>query len=79
MIICLLCKKTRQKLSGLTRISSYMSFEEKRIVLKPFVKYHFGYSPLTQMFHSSKANVKINHIHKRAQRIVYNVNIWLFE
>ena len=29
------------------------------------------YCPLTQMFHSSKVNVKVNHIHKRAQRIVY--------
>lgn len=57
MIIYLICvKKPGRKLSGLAQISSYMSFEEKLIFLKLFVKCQFGYCPLTQMFHSRKAN-----------------------
>ena len=74
-----LCKKAGRKLSALSRISNYMSFEKKRILLKAFVESQFGYSPLTWMFHSRKANAKINHIHERAFRIVYKDNNSSFE
>ena len=55
-------KKAGRKLSALSRISNYMSFEKKRILLKAFVESQFGYFPLTSMFHSRKANSKINHV-----------------
>ena len=38
-----LCKKAGRKLSALSRISNYMSFEKKRILLKTFVESRFGY------------------------------------
>ena len=39
-----LCKKAGKKLSALSRISNYMSFEKKkRILLKAFVESWFGY------------------------------------
>ena len=60
-----LCKKAGRKLSALSRISNYMSFEKKRILLKAFVESQFGYCPLTWMFYSRKANSKINYIHER--------------
>ena len=74
-----LCKKPGRKLSALSRISNYMSFEKKRIILKAFVESQFGYCQLTWMFHSRKANAKINHIHERAFRIVYKDNNSSFE
>ena len=54
-----LCKKAGRKLSALSRISNYMSFEKKkRILLKAFIESQFGYCPLTWMFYSRKANSK---------------------
>ena len=38
----------------------------------------FAYCPLTWMFHSTKANSKINHIHERSLRIVNKDNISFF-
>ena len=69
-----LCKKAGRKLSALERISHYMSFDQRRVLLKGFVESQFGYCPLTWMFHSRKANSRINHIHERALRIVYKDN-----
>ena len=74
-----LSKKSGRKLSALSGISNYMSFEKKRILLKAFVESQFGYCSLTWMFHSRKANAKINHIHERALRIVYKDNNSSFE
>ena len=73
--VFILCKKAGRKLSALSRISNYMSFEKKRILLKVFVELQFGYCPLNWMFYSRKANSKINHIHERSLRIVYKDNI----
>ena len=45
--VIILCKKAGRKLSALSRISNYMSFEKKIILLKAFVESQFGYCPLT--------------------------------
>ena len=74
-----LCKKAGRKLSVLARLSNYMSFEKRKILLKAFVESQFGYCPLTWMFHGRRANSKINHIHDRALRIVYKNNVLSFE
>ena len=73
------CKKTDRKLSVLARLSNYISFEKRKILLKAFVKSQFGYCQLTWMFHGRKANSKINHIHERVLRIVYKNNVLSFE
>ena len=74
-----LCKKVDRKLSVLARLSNCMSFEERKTLLKAFVKSQFGYCLLTWMFHGRKTNSKINHIHERALRIVYKNNFLSFE
>ena len=74
-----LCKKPGRKLSVLARLSNYMSFEKRKILLKAFVESQFGYCPLTWMFHGRRANSKINHIRERALRIVYKNNVLSFE
>ena len=74
-----LCKRAGRKLSALSRISNYMSFEKKRILLKAFVESQFGYCSPTWMFHSRRTNAKINHVHETAIRIVYKDNNSSFE
>ena len=74
-----LCKKAGRKLAVLARLSKFMRFKQKRILMKIFVKSQFGYCPLIWMLHSRKVNSKINHLQKRSLRIVYNDYITLFE
>ena len=67
-----LCKKAGRKLAVLARLSKFMSFKQKRILMKTFVGSQFGYCPPFWMFHSRKVNSKINHLQERSLRIVYN-------
>ena len=69
-----LCNKASHKVSALARISSYMSFKQRRRIMKAFITSQFGYCPLIWMFCSRKLNNRINRIHERALRIVYNDN-----
>ena len=39
--------------------------------MKAFVASEFGYCPLVWMFHSRKLNSRVNKLHERALRIVY--------
>ena len=66
-----LCKKGNQKLHALARISKYMSFEKRKLIMKTFVEFQFNYCPLVWMFHNRTLNNKINRLHERALRIVY--------
>jgi len=67
-----LCNKASQKLNALCRVSSYMNTDKKRLIMKAFINSQFGYCPLVWMNHSRKLNNKINKIHERALRIVYD-------
>ena len=67
-------RKVSNKLSVLARLSNFMSFKQRRILLKTFIESQFGYCPLIWMFHSRRVNNKINHLHERSLRIVYKDN-----
>ena len=69
-----LCRKADNKMSVLTRLSNFMNFKQRRILLKTFIESQFGYCPLICMFHSRRVNNKINHLHERSLRIVYKDN-----
>ena len=64
-----LCKKASQKPA---RVSKYMNMNKRRTIMKAFIIAQFGYCPLVWMFHSRTLNSRINKIHERALRIVYN-------
>ena len=66
-----LCKKVNQKVSALARITRILPFQKRRLILKTFIESQFSYCPLIWMFCSGKMNKKINHIHERALRLVY--------
>ena len=40
--------------------------------MNSFITSQFGYCPLVWMFHSRELNNRINRIHERSLRIVYN-------
>ena len=66
-----ICKKAGIKLHALARISKFMN-KEKLQILKAFIESQFGYCPLIWMFHSRTLNNKINKLHERSLRLVYN-------
>ena len=73
------CKKAGRKLSVLIRICKFMSPERRRTLMEFFIELQFGYCPLVWMFCGRKSNNRINHLHERALRIVYNDNQSSFE
>ena len=70
----LLCNKACQKLHALSRISQYMDVKQRQLIMKAFINSQFGYCPLVWMFHNRKMNHRINKIHERSLRIVFNDN-----
>ena len=74
-----LCSKTNQKLSVLSRMAKLLSFNKRRTLFKAFVEYQFKYCPIVWMFHSRRTNNKINRLHERALRIVYDDDVSAFD
>ena len=74
-----LCKKGNQKLHALARISKYMSKDKLKLIMKAFIISQFNYAPLTWMFHSRTLNNKINRLHERSLRLVYNEDNLTFQ
>ena len=56
-----------------------MTIEHRRILMKAFIGSQFGYSPLASMYCNWNCNNRINHLHKRALRIIYNDSVSSFE
>ena len=66
-----ICKKASQKLYALARVSNYMTFNQRRIIMNTFISSHFNYCPIVWMCHNRTLNNQINRIHHRALSIVY--------
>ena len=56
----------------LSRISSLLDPEKKRLVFNAVIKSHFSYCPLIWMFSSRRSNNLTYRIHDRSLRTVYN-------
>ena len=74
-----LCKKASQKLHALARVSKFMNIEQRKKIMNAFISSQFGYCPLIWMFHSRRLNNRINKIHERALRLVYQDDHLTFE
>ena len=59
-----LCKKANRKLHALSRVSKYITFNKRRILMKSFIISQFNCCPLIWMIHKRGLNNKINHIHE---------------
>ena len=66
-----LCRKVNQKVSALARIVHFLPFSKRYLIMKTFIESQFSYCPLVWMFCSRTMNSKINRIHERALRLVY--------
>ena len=66
------CKKANQKVTALARIAGILPFHKRRLILTSFIESQFSYCPLVWMFCPRKMNKKMNYIHERALRLVYN-------
>ena len=67
-----ICQKASQKINALARLAPYMGTTKKRIIMNTFFKSQFNYCPLVWMCCNRSLNTKINRLHERCLRIVYN-------
>ena len=74
-----ICSRASAKLKALARIAPFMNITKRKILMNAFFNAQFSYCPLTWMFHSRKLNNKINKLHERCLRIVYNNNTSTYE
>ena len=65
-------KKASRKVSALSRIFPFMDLTKRRFLMNSFFASQFSYCPLIWMCHSRTVNNKINKLHERCLRIVYN-------
>ena len=56
-----------------------MTLQQKKTIMKSFILSQFGYCPLVWMFHSRKLNNRINKIHEKSLRLVYQDNLSSFD
>ena len=70
------CKKAGKSISALSTISKFMTFAQRRKIMKAFTESQFDYCRLVWKFYGRQTNACITHIHKRKLRAaVYNDGI----
>ena len=74
-----ICSRANRKLGALKSVATFLPSKKRRILFKAFIESQFKYCPLVWMFHGTQTNDKINKLHERALRIVYNDTITSFE
>ena len=72
-------KKASNKVNALSRVTPFMNLSKKKMLMNSFFKSQFSYCPLVWMCHSRTINNKINHLHERCLRVIYNDKISSFK
>ena len=67
-----ICQKAGQKLNAICRITPYMDFAKRRLLINAFSYSQFNYCQLVWMCHNRTDNNKINRLHERCVRLIYN-------
>ena len=75
----IICKKAGQTLNALARLCRILPLNKGKVLMKNFVISQFSFSPFLGMFCGRNLNSKINYLHDRALRLVYNDNISTFD
>ena len=65
------CSKANRKLTILSRMFKFLTFEKRRVLIKSYFESQFKYCPLVWMFHGRQVNNKINHLYEIALRMIY--------
>ena len=72
MLLRFVQRLINRKLSVLLRMSKFLCLDKRRTVFKSFIESQFKYCPLIWMLCSRSSNKKINRLHERALRLVYD-------
>ena len=67
-----ICREASGKIYALARIALYMDLSKRHMVVNVFFNSQFNYCPLTWMCHNRTIKRKINRLHERCLRIIYN-------
>ena len=67
-----LCNKATYKLYALQRIRKFITISQAKLLASSFINSQFNYCSIIWMFCSKKMKLKMENIHKRALRVVYN-------
>ena len=67
-----MCKRANRKINALARIAPLTNINKRRILMNSFFRSQFNYCPLMWMCHSRSNNRKLNRLHERCSRIIYN-------
>ena len=70
--IITICQRANRKLNALARLTPYMELGKRRILMNAFFNSQFNYCPVIWICHSRVLNNKINRLHERCLRIIYN-------
>ena len=73
------CLKANGKLFTLREIRKYLHFNKTRILFKVFLQSQLKHCPLKWIIYSRGTNRRINHLHERALRLVYDYYESTFE
>ena len=77
--IIAICQTANRKLNALARLTPYMKLGKRRMLMNAFFISQFNYCPVIWMCHSRALNNKINRLHERCLRIIYNDKTSTFE
>ena len=69
-----LCRTPNYKPHALRRIRKYLSLEKAKLLCNAFINSQFNYASLVWMFCRKKRYLKIQKIHRKALKVVYNSN-----
>ena len=72
-------KKASNKINAFSRVTPFMNLSKKKMLMNSFFKSQFSYCPLVWICHSRTINNKINHLHERYIRVIYNFKISSFK
>ena len=67
-----ICRKANSKLSALSRLARYLSMKQKKLLYMLFIEAQFKYCLISWTFCSQSCSNKINKLHERALRLVYD-------
>ena len=69
-----LCRTANYRLHASRRIRKYLSLETAKLLCNAFMNIQFNYAPLVGMFYRKQQYLKIQNIHYKALKVVYNSN-----
>ena len=69
-----LCRNAQYKLHALRRIRKYLSLEKAKMLGNAFIDSQFNYAPLIWMFCRKGLHLKIQKIHHKTLKVIYQSN-----